>query len=119
MTPRFVSPWSDATFAENTDPSWTRRGDSLTAMVTCVSQSPRNGDESYLTLTYGAGMARLLNAPRRQPARRLDALLREARKQHEASAAIVAKGVQGKYQARRTAEAFQWAQTVALLEEFS
>lgn len=95
------------------------RGDSLTAMVTCVSQSPRNGDESYLTLTYGAGMARLLNAPRRQPARRLDALLREARKQHEASAAIVAKGVQGKYQARRTAEAFQWAQTVALLEEFS
>ena len=32
-------------------------GSALTGMVTCVSQSPRNGEESYLSLKYGAEMA--------------------------------------------------------------
>jgi hypothetical protein len=43
------------------------RGDSLTGMVTCLSPSPRNGDESFLTLTYGVGMSKLLNSPKPQP----------------------------------------------------
>jgi kinesin family protein 4/21/27 len=38
-------------------------GSALTTMITCVSQSPRNGDETYLTLKYGNDMAKLLNRP--------------------------------------------------------
>ena len=94
-------------------------GAALTAMITCLSQSPRNGDESYLSLKYGGGMAKLLNAPALQPAVSLARLLANARKQHEVSAAIVARGVKGKFQARREAEVAAAAHTVATLEAFA
>jgi len=88
-------------------------------MMSCVSQAPRNGDETFNTLMYGAGMAKLLNAPKQQPAYSLKKLLQDAIKQHEKCAAIVAKGVKGKYQALRLAEVRQWEQVVNMLQALS
>ena len=34
-------------------------GSALTAMVTCISQSPRNGDETYLSLKYSGDMSKV------------------------------------------------------------
>ncbi|XRB14822.1 kinesin motor domain-containing protein [Pseudoscourfieldia marina] len=92
-------------------------GSSLTGMVTCLSQSPRNGDETYLSLKYSAGVSKLLNKPAPQPHRKASDVLSQARKQLLASTALVAKGVQGKYQARREAEVSRWMQEVTLLGE--
>jgi hypothetical protein len=90
-------------------------GSALTGMITCLSQSPRNGDETYLSLKYGSGMAKLLNAPNIQPSFPLDKLLATAKEEYAKSAAIVAKGVNGKYQALRQAEVTQWMSTVEML----
>ena len=92
-------------------------GKALTAMVTCVSLSQRNGAETYLSLQYGSGMAKLLNAGAPQPAAVFDAALKAVRKGHASSTAIIARGVHGKYQARREAEVVQYAQDVRMLEE--
>jgi len=92
-------------------------GSSITGMVTCLSQSPRNGDETYLSLKYSAGVSKLLNKPAPQPHRKASDVLSQARKQLLASTALVAKGVQGKYQARREAEVSRWMQEVTLLGE--
>ena len=91
-------------------------GTSLTGMITCLSQSPRNGDETYLSLKYGGGMAKLLNVPKVQPAKPAAKVLANAQKQYAASAAVVARGVAGKYQALREAQVSQWAHTVSVLE---
>jgi hypothetical protein len=91
-------------------------GSALTVMITCVSQAPRNGDETYLSLKYGEDMAKLLNKPAVQPSVQVVALLTKAKKQHAVSAAIVAKGVSGKYQALREAQVAQWATLVNVLE---
>jgi hypothetical protein len=40
------------------------KGNAVTAMITCISQSARNGDETYLSLKYSAGMAELLKMSR-------------------------------------------------------
>ena len=61
-------------------------------------------------------MSDLLNAPVRQKVRPFAKLLASARKNHATSAAIVARGVQGKYQARRKSEVVQWEQAVCVLE---
>lgn len=37
-------------------------GSAITGMITCLSQAPRNGGESYLSLKYAAGASKLLNA---------------------------------------------------------
>lgn len=95
------------------------QGGSLTGMITCVSQSPRNGDESFLTLTYGEGMAKLLNAPKPQPFVPFSKYLKKARDEHATSSAIVKRGVQGKYQAKRVAEMVQWGQIINILEGLS
>ena len=92
------------------------RGSAVTGMTVCVSQAPRNGAESYQSLTYGSNMAGLLNVPKRQPCASLRKLVATAQKNHKKSAAIVSRGVHGKYQKRRAAEATQWAQTVRVLE---
>ena len=88
----------------------------LTGMITCLSLSPRNGDETYLSLKYSGDMAKLLNMPSPQPTRSLEKALAHAKKQHAASAAVVAKGVQGKYQALRQSQVSQWAHTAGVLE---
>ena len=90
-------------------------GSAVTGMITCLSMHPRNGDETYLSLKYGAGMAALLNAPARQPSRAFQQVLANARKELAASSAIVAKGVNGKYQELRVAQVTQWEQEVNLL----
>lgn len=61
-------------------------------------------------------MSDLLNAPVRQKVRPYVKLLASARKNRATSAAIVARGVQGKYQARRRSEVVQWEQAVRVLE---
>lgn len=91
-------------------------GGALTGMITCVSQAERNGEESYLSLKYGAGMAKLLNAPSVQAKRPLDGALTDARKQLAAVEALLKKGVQGKYMDLRKAQAAQHSHTVAVLE---
>ena len=90
-------------------------GSALTAMITCVSQAPRNGDETFLSLSYAARMANLTNAPEQQPQIGLERLFANAQRQYETSAAIVRKGVKGKYQALRQAEVRQWEQILNVL----
>ena len=92
------------------------RGNAITGMITCVSQSPRNGDETHLTLTYGRKMALLTNEPKAQRFAAFEKLLKRAKTSHAKSAAIVARGVNGKYMAKRIAEVTQWKQTVLVLE---
>ena len=91
-------------------------GDSTTAVVTCVSQSRRNGDETYLTLKYGGKMATVLNTPSPQPFVPMQKVLSNARTQYASSSAVMAKGVNGKYQAKRQAEVSHWASSVSALE---
>ena len=91
-------------------------GSALTGMVTCVSQAPRNGAETFLSLKYSAGMAKLMNQPQPQPAVGLALELNRAKKRLDASAAIMRRGVQGKYQARREAEVAQAAHDVSAIE---
>jgi hypothetical protein len=90
-------------------------GSATTAMVTCLSQAARNGDESCLSLKYGASMSQLMTSPKPQPVFPIQKLLENAKKQYETSAAVVKRGVAGKYQALRQAEVTQWAQTVQVL----
>ena len=51
-----------------------------------------------------------------QPSQLGETLLKHAKKQHSACAAIVAKGVVGKFQALREAQVEQWVHTVSVLE---
>lgn len=91
-------------------------GSALTGLITCVSQSPRNGDETYSSLGYGQTMSALLNKPQQQPARPVEKVLAKARKDYEASAAVVARGVAGKYQAQRQAQVAAYGHNVSVLE---
>jgi len=94
-------------------------GHAVTAMVTCLSIHPRNSVESSLSVQYSADMGRLLNAPQPQPCRALAPLLQQAREECAKSAAIVEKGVAGKYQRRRQAELNGWQTTLDTLEELA
>lgn len=91
-------------------------GSALTGLITCVSQSPRNGDETYSSLKYAQTMSALLNKPQRQPTRPIEKVLARARKDYEASAAVVARGVAGKYQAQREAQVTAYGHSVSVLE---
>lgn len=84
-----------------------------------VSQSPRNGDERYLSLGYGSTMAKLLNNGKPQPAAPIAKLLAKAKKQHAAAAAVVARGVAGKYQAQRKAQVAAYSHSISVLEGLS
>ena len=76
----------------------------------------RNGDETFNSLKFGSGMAKLLNAPAPQPTAPLDGALAKATKALAASRAVVAKGVVGKWAARRAAEVAQFEHEVELLQ---
>ena len=84
-------------------------------MVTCLSQAPRNGEERYLSLSYAPIMARLVNRPMTQPALPVERQLALARKMHAGAAAVVARGVTGKYQAQRQAQVTAYSHTVSVL----
>ena len=45
------------------------KGSALTGMITCISQHPRNGAETALSVQYSSDMAKLLNAAVPQPQR--------------------------------------------------
>jgi hypothetical protein len=89
---------------------------SLQNLTGVFLEAPRNGDETFNTLLYGAGIALLLNAPKQQPAVPLEKLLLSAKREHDKTSAIVAKGVRGKYQALRLAEVRQWEQAIHVLQ---
>ena len=91
-------------------------GSALTGMVTCISQSPRNGDETYLSLGYGTTMSKLLKKAKPQPARPIDKLIATAQKKHAEAAAVVARGVAGKYQEAREAQVKAYAHAVSTWE---
>jgi hypothetical protein len=61
-------------------------------------------------------MSKLLNKPKPQPAKPIDKLLATAKKKHAESAAVVARGVAGKYQAARQAQVKAYAHDVSSLE---
>eukprot|EP00943_MAST-04B_sp_MAST-4B-sp1_P006135 g6135.t1 len=92
-------------------------GNALTAMVTCVSQHPRNGDETYLSTKYGASMSKLPNFGKEQPWKPIEPILRNAKKEYASIHKIVQRGVNGKYQALREAQLIQWANTLDLLNK--
>lgn len=92
-------------------------GSARTAMLTCLSQAPRNGEETYLSLKYSAGVAKLCNAPRPAPAAPLRELLAAARAQLAKSEAVLRRGVRGKYAGLRAAQVSQFRHEVAVLEE--
>jgi kinesin family protein 5 len=91
-------------------------GSALTGMITCVSQSPRNGDETYSSLGYGTTMSKLLNKAKPQPAKPIEKLLATAHRKHAEAAAVVARGVAGKYQAARQAQVKAHAHDLSTLE---
>jgi len=61
-------------------------------------------------------MAKLLNKAKPQPARPIEKELEKARKKHANAAAVVAKGVRGKYQAQREAQVSAYSHMVSVLE---
>eukprot|EP00501_MAST-03F_sp_TOSAG23-6_P001167 GSMAST32.ASY1.ANO1.1211.1 assembled CDS len=92
------------------------QGSALTGMITCVSQSPRNGDETYSSLKYGNTMSKLLNKAKPQPKLPLKRLLTKARKQYTDAAAVIKRGVVAKYKAKREAQLAAYSHKVAVLE---
>ena len=92
-------------------------GSAMTGMVACLSQAPKNGEETFLSLKYTARMAQLMNAPKVQPSENAEKALARARKHHMAISALVAKGVAGKYQARRAAELTACTWELGVLED--
>jgi hypothetical protein len=95
------------------------QGKALTGMITCLSQHPRNGGETALSVQYSADMAKLLNAAAPQPYRPFGRMLEKARKEYAKSAAVVKRGVAGKYQSKREAEVNGWKAKVAILEQLN
>ena len=57
-----------------------------------------------------------LNKPKPQPSAPIDKLLAKAQKKHAEAAAVVARGVAGKYQAQRQAQVSAYSHTVSVLE---
>ena len=90
-------------------------GHALTGMITCVSQHGRNGDETYLTMKYGASMAKLVNYGKQQPNRPIEPILKHAKREYDNISKIVQRGVNGKYQALREAQLVQWKNVLDLL----
>ena len=90
-------------------------GNALTGMITCVSQHPRNGDETYLSLKYCASMAKLCNYGRPKSFIPFEPFLRKAKKEYASISKIVQRGVHGKYQALREAQMVQWTNVINLL----
>ena len=86
-------------------------------MVTCLSPSTRNGAESLLSCKYSSDMANMKNDPQLQPNVSFDKLVEITRRDMESSSKIVAKGVAGKYQAKRVAEVTGCETTLRILLE--
>ena len=92
-------------------------GNAVTGMITCLSPSERNGDESLLSCKYSKDMARMQNDPKRQPNVPYEEVVATAERELAKSRAIVKKGVAGKYQAKRMAEVLGFENTLRILKE--
>ena len=92
-------------------------GHAITAMITCLSPSARNGAESLLSCKYSMDMARMQNDPQRQPAVPFEELVARVQRERDRSAQIAAKGVAGKYQKKRAAEVVGCDTTLRILLE--
>ena len=92
-------------------------GHALTAMVTCLSGSERNGAESFLSCKYSKDMAKMQNEPRVQLSTHFDELVAQVEQERAKSAKIAAKGVAGKYQAKRMAEVAGYENTLNILRK--
>ena len=95
------------------------KGNAITGMMTNLSQHPRNGNESALSVSYSADMSKLLNDPAPQPFKSYEQWLKKARVEREKIAVIVRRGVAGKYQAKRAAELLGWKTKVDILESLA
>ena len=92
-------------------------GNAVTAMVTCLSPSPRNGAESLLSCKYSQDMAKMQNEPIQQPNVKYEVVVNKIEKELMKSQAIVKKGVAGKYQKKRMAEVVGYETTLRILKE--
>ena len=92
-------------------------GNAVTAMVTCLSPSPRNGAESILSCKYSKAMGRLQNDPKPQPNVSFDDLLAKVEKKYVKALTIVRRGVVGKYMAKRMAEVAGYETTLRILRD--
>ena len=61
-------------------------------------------------------MSKLLNKAQPQPAKPIERLLTVAQKKHAEAAAVMARGVAGKYQAARQAQVKAYCHDVSVLE---
>ena len=92
-------------------------GNAVTAMITCLSPSKRNGSESLSSCKFSKDMARMRNNPQLQPNIPHATLVKEIQKEYEKSLKIVKKGVLGKYQKKREAEIKGFENALQILKE--
>lgn len=92
-------------------------GNALTAMITCLSPSARNGAESLLSCKYSKDMARMQNDPKPQPSIAYEDMIQNVMQELAKSSKLVAQGVAGKYQAKRMAEVVGCETTLRILRD--
>ena len=92
-------------------------GNAVTAMITCLSPSKRNGSESLHSCKFSKDVARMRNNPQLQPSVPHATLVKEIQIEYEKSLKIVKKGVLGKYQRKREAEVTGFENTLKILQE--
>ena len=92
-------------------------GNAVTAMITCLSSSKRNGSESLHSCKFSKDVARMRNNPQLQPSVPHATLIKEIQKDHANILDIVKKGVLGKYQRKREAQIEGFENTLKILKE--
>ena len=92
-------------------------GNAITAMITCLSPSKRNGAESLLSCKYSKDMAKMQNDPKPQKNIPFATKVEEITKEHAKSYKIASGGVLGKYQQKRMAEVTGYENTLNILKE--
>jgi hypothetical protein len=92
-------------------------GHAITGMITCLSPSERNGDESLLSCKYSKDMSKMQNEPKKQPNVHIDDILNTKKAHLKKSLSIVKRGVAGKYQAKRKAEVVGYENSIQILME--
>jgi len=92
-------------------------GNAVTAMITCLSPSKRNGSESLHSCKFSKDVARMRNNPQLQPSVPHATLVKEIQEEYGKILKIVEKGVVGKYQKKREAQIQGFENTLRILQE--
>ena len=92
-------------------------GNAVTAMITCLSPSKRNGSESLHSCKFSKDVARMRNNPQRQPSVPHATLVKEIQRERDNIMKIVERGVVGKYQKKREAQIQGFENTLKILEK--